>query len=84
MDHAQGVIRVGSEKGYLNWIVFYPIWRGMIENTVLWTIVLCMTWYFMLGGRRKLRHRDDLCRGCGYVVIGLPAGAVCPECGRHP
>lgn len=27
-------------------------------------------------------HALDPCAGCGYDLTGVPAGAVCPECGR--
>src|SRR5687768_8553124 len=27
--------------------------------------------------------RQEVCPGCGYSLLGLPADGVCPECGQH-
>lgn len=29
----------------------------------------------------RFPHRDTLCEGCGYALVGLPADGDCPECG---
>lgn len=30
--------------------------------------------------RRVVIARDAMCAGCGYVLVGLSGGAICPEC----
>jgi hypothetical protein len=58
-----------------------PIWAGLAMNTA----VYASCWIGVLGllaaWRRARAGRHGRCRSCGYDLGGLPAGAVCPECG---
>ncbi|MGD9790142.1 MAG: hypothetical protein AB7Q00_02215 [Phycisphaerales bacterium] len=43
----------------------------------LWGVVALAGWV-----RRARRRRNSRCVACGYLLVGLPGGAACPECGR--
>ena len=60
-------------RGRGSWFVGVPHWAALlffaIPTTYLW--------------QRDLRcSGPGRCQRCGYDLAGLPAGAVCPECGR--
>jgi hypothetical protein len=47
-----------------------------------WCVGLCGLAVWLLARRRRWRRgKRGLCRRCGYNLVGLAAGSVCPECG---
>lgn len=60
------------------WRICIPLWAPALASLV----ATMLAWRFDLIARR--RDRAHLCRGCNYDRTGLPAGAVCPECGAGP
>lgn len=56
----------------------YPIWWGMIGNTILYAAAIAMLLAVCATGRGAWRIRHDRCPTCGY-----PRGtsSVCTECG---
>jgi hypothetical protein len=48
-----------------------PLWTPTMIGAYGWLVL-----------RRSRRERETVCLGCGYSRLGLPAHAVCPECGR--
>ncbi len=59
------------------WWVWVPLW-------MIWMPVAAVTllaWLTDIGNRRRSRRRRGFCAICGYDRAGIPADAVCPECG---
>lgn len=57
-----------------------PIWRGIIINTLFYSLVLCLLFVTVMQSRlavRRLRHR---CPKCAYLLKGQTVPG-CPECG---
>jgi hypothetical protein len=52
--------------------VIAPLWH----TVVLLGAASAALWCVRAGGRGA-----EKCASCGYELRGLPAGAVCPECG---
>lgn len=76
------------------WLVAEPVNRlagSGLPPTTLWascavvTWNLCMLlWFVTVAQFAKPKVLPpDACRHCGYSLIGLPAGGLCPECGRE-
>lgn len=55
-----------------------PIWSGFLVNTLLFGSVYVAAAAALQYARRSHVGR---CSACRYSLGGLPAGAVCPECG---
>ncbi len=61
-------------------VAFYPIWHGVIVNTIFYGAIL---WLLTLGpfaARRFIRNKRGHCIKCGYDLRGAEH-EVCPECG---
>ncbi len=59
---------------------FFPIWHGVIVNTIFYGAIL---WLLTLGpftARRMIRRKRGWCINCGYDLRGAEH-KVCPECG---
>jgi hypothetical protein len=59
-------------------------WLPLLANTAAvllagWTLLCIAAWM-----RRRLAVPVNRCLSCRYDLVGLPAGAPCPECGRAP
>lgn len=59
-----------------------PIIPGLLIDSALYGGVLFGAAWLVHTGLRRLRLRPSTCGTCGYDHRGLPADAVCPECGR--
>jgi hypothetical protein len=58
-----------------------PMFPGVLWGSLLWAVPSALV---ISGARRMvrtLRRRRWQCPTCRYDLRGLPAGAVCPECG---
>lgn len=54
---------------------------------VVFVLVMCTLWHLVTGNLlmtwvASVPLRTGICLDCGYDTKGLPAGTVCPECGR--
>lgn len=58
-----------------------PLWLGFAANTALYFVVISLLWHVAISLRARLRRRAAGCPRCGYDLTGLPAPAICPECG---
>jgi hypothetical protein len=58
-----------------------PLWPGFLLNSLLYTVPVALVWLAPGVIKRWLRNREGHCSKCGYDLIGLAAGANCPECG---
>ncbi|MGH7132578.1 MAG: hypothetical protein ACREJO_11590 [Phycisphaerales bacterium] len=68
--------RVGWTPVKSVYFVLMPIW---VPAMAVATVGLACAWYW----RRVRRLRvTGKCPACGYSLVGLAAGAVCPECGN--
>lgn len=56
----------------------YPIWSGLVLNTLIFAAVPAGVWWVGRQAKRAWRRRRGLCTRCGYELVGL---AMCPECG---
>ena len=61
---------------------WYPIWGGVVLNTVFFAAAGFVLWRGPRIVRWVRRRRAGTCISCGYDLRGLGDGAVCPECGK--
>lgn len=65
---------------------YLPYWPGLITNAAfyasLWTVPLMSAVWLVRRARNAIRRRRGLCPKCAYDRRGLPADALCPECGK--
>ena len=59
----------------LGWWFEVPIWFPALISLALAATA------FRLDTLARRRGRPGVCKACGYDLVGLAAGAVCPECG---
>ncbi len=59
----------------------FPIWTGLLGNTLLYGGALLLAWWSLRGLRMNTRRARGGCAGCGYP-LGLRMQR-CPECGRE-
>lgn len=58
----------------------YPIWRGLLANTLLYAIFAGVIFHWLPALRRHVRYRYGKCPKCAYnLKHDLKSG--CPECG---
>lgn len=62
-------------------IPFYPLWPGVIGNTLIYTGLCLGIWTGLPAVRRALRRRRGHCPMCNYNLTGNATGR-CPECGH--
>jgi hypothetical protein len=74
-----GVLRI-AVRGVVTRFPAYPLWWGMLANTLLYASVLWLLWVAAGLPRRFLRARSGRCPGCGYELDDWMER--CPECGR--
>ncbi|MGH7133204.1 MAG: hypothetical protein ACREJO_14830 [Phycisphaerales bacterium] len=60
-----------------------PIWPGLAVNTLLNACVIAPLMLLPGWVRRARRRAKGRCVRCGYSLVGLGAGAGCPECGGN-
>lgn len=60
------------------WVVLIPLWAPAGLSALL--TAAAWKWH----ARIRQREGRGRCLACGYDLAGLPAGAVCPECGVRP
>lgn len=74
--------RISNSYNFESWIVFNPIWSGLLINAIVWAIP-----FFLLGAsvhaiRTRRLARKHLCSHCAYDLSATPLDRPCPECGR--
>ncbi len=67
---------VGSDP-----IPFYPLWPGLIANTLIYATLSLGMLTGLPAARRALRRRRGHCPMCNYNLTGNATGR-CPECGH--
>lgn len=65
-------------------IPYMPVWRGALGDTVCFATAWRGVFAVAAAVRRRFRKRLGHCQCCGYDLSGLPAPAMCPECGSAP
>ncbi len=88
--HARGGVIIGnpSKSNWADWpptfariIPLRPLWPGFAVDLVIYGLA----WRLIIAAcaliRRWRRRGAGLCQKCRYNLAGLPAGALCPECG---
>ena len=71
-------------SGFDLWLPLLPLWRGLIANTLFYTLLVWLLrrgFVRLRGWRRRRRGRCGWRGGSGYDLSGS-VGTVCPECGR--
>ena len=79
-----GVFAYSASAGP-NWFVVQPL--GVLGAFVLfWApgMTTAIRRCERLTRLYRIELGEDLCVACGYAVVSLAAGGVCPECGRDP
>jgi hypothetical protein len=72
-----GLSRIGADRR----LPLTPRW-GLLWDTLIFSGGIAALLFGPAMGRRVMRGWRGRCLACGYDRRGLPAGAVCPECGR--
>ena len=63
---------------------FFPIWHGVIVNTIFYAAILWMLTLGPFTARRMVRRKRGRCIKCGYDLRGTSGGGgVCSECGAQ-
>ena len=64
-------------------VPFFPIWSGVVLNSITLGAVPLMLIGFVPYLRRALRTRRGRCPECGYQLDRIHV-STCPECGKRP
>jgi hypothetical protein len=60
---------------------WFPVWGGLAVDSALYGLFSFGIWRSVTGFRRRWRKGEGQCARCGYPLLGLADGSVCPECG---
>lgn len=63
-------------------IATVPIWRGLLANSLFWSVVVAVPFFAPGHVTRYLRRKRGWCVGCGYDLASVK-GLACPECGAE-
>ena len=76
-------LRGGLHIPGLGWLAAYPVWPGLLADTLFYILLFSTLHQLAAWGRRTHRRRRGRCAVCGYDLSGIHS-LTCPECGHKP